>query len=238
MEAWTDNAIILNIRGHGENGGVVSVFSKDVGRFVGYVHGAKSSSKRAILQPGNLVQANWQARSSENLGLFSFESETDYAAHLMRAPQRLLALQSACALLSQCLPEREKHESLYHGTLALFDNLEGDVWAEMYVLWELAFLKEMGFGVDLTKCAGGGDSSDLSFVSPKSGIGVSSEKGSEYADKMLKLPKFLKGEGEGGKEDVLDGLKLTAYFIEHRLLGDTTFKELPEARQRLQECFV
>lgn len=238
MESWRDTAIILNVRGHGENGGVVTLLTQQYGRYAGFVHGAKSSTKRAVLQPGNLVHAQWQARSSENLGTLSLESEIQHASQVMHDLQKLTAVQSACALMTACLPEREKHEALYHGTLAFFDNLDGDVWAELYVLWELAFLKELGFGIDLKRCAAGGNPDTLEYVSPKSGIGVSAEKAAPYKDKLLKIPSFLQGRPALGNEDILDGLKLTAYFIEHRLLADTSYHQLPDARLRLQECFV
>lgn len=238
MESLSDQAIILETRAHGENAAIVNVLTNHMGKMAGYVHGAKSTSKRSILQPGNLVQVNWQAKSSQNLGIFSFEMERDSATQLMDHSGKLCALQSACSLMTKTLPEREKHPGLFHGSVALLEQLNGEFWIESYIIWELALLKELGFGLDLSRCAGGGDASDLCYVSPKSGIAVSREKGEPYKHNMLALPGFLIGRNDEQGEAILNGLKLTSYFLEHRLFADTSFKNLPEARLRLQEFFV
>src|SRR3546814_9336344 len=65
------------------------------------------------------------------------------------------------------MPEREPHPACYEGLLALFEALEGEHWAEVYVRWELALLAELGFGLDLSGCAAGGDNDQLAYVSPR-----------------------------------------------------------------------
>ena len=60
--------------------------------------------------------------------------------------------------------------------------------------------------------------------------------GAAYADRLLKLPPFLLGSQNAAPlpADILDGLKLTAYFLLDRVLQPHG-KELPSARVRLQE---
>ncbi|MCC7305461.1 MAG: DNA repair protein RecO [Alphaproteobacteria bacterium] len=235
MELWQDQGIVLNARSHGENGAVVSLLTEGRGRHAGYVRGAHSSKMRGTLEAGNLVDANWQSRVEGQLGTFALELQKNAAAPIMQDALRLAALQSACALCDVALPEREGHPGLFHGLLALIDALETDIWGPAYVMWEIAFLKELGFSLDLKKCAGGGDAGDLMYVSPKTGRAVSAAMGEAYKEKLLLLPEFLKGR-EGGEEDVLIGLKLTAYFLEHWVFAHHT-TGLPEARTRLQERF-
>ena len=62
------------------------------------------------------------------------------------------------------------------------------VWPALVVRWELALLEELGFGLDLASCAATGQSTDLVYVSPKSGRAVSSEAGEPYKDRLLACP--------------------------------------------------
>lgn len=146
---------------------------------------------RGTLEQGNIVDANWQSRVEDGLGTYSLELSKSYAAVFMQDPLKLGALQSACALVDAALPEREVHAGLYHGLATLFEMLEGDVWGAAYVMWEIAFLKELGFSLDLTSCAGGGDGA-LVYVSPKTGRAVSQVAGAPYKGKLLDLPSFLR----------------------------------------------
>ena len=160
----------------------------------------------------------------------------------MDDPLKLAALQSACALCDAGLPEREGHPGLFYGLMALIDVLESDVWAQAYVMWEVAFLKELGFSLDLTKCAGGGDADDLAYVSPKTGRAVSRSAGAIYKERLLTLPGFLRPSppltppyagrsGTSESEDILSGLKMTGYFLEHWAFAHHT-QGMPEARLR------
>ena len=50
---------------------------------------------------------------------------------------------------------------------------EPQVWPALVVRWELVLLDELGFGLDLASCAATGTTTDLAYVSPKSGRAVS-----------------------------------------------------------------
>ncbi len=229
MENWQDQGIVLSVRAHGENGAVVSLLTEGQGRAAGYVRGASSSKMRGTLEVGNRVDAAWSSRVADGLGTFSLELSKNYTAVLMQNSLKLGALQAACALTDAALPEREVHGGLYHGLEALFGMLEGEVWGPAYVLWEIAFLKELGFSLDLSRCAGGGDDQSLAYVSPKTGRAVSYEAGAPYRDKLLPLPGFLKPAGGTGSAEVLAGLQMTGHFLEHWVFNHHT-KGVPEAR--------
>jgi len=235
MEQWEDQGIVLSVRGHGENGVIVSLLTESNGRHVGYVRGIHSSKMRGTAEVGNQVDARWQARVSDGLGAYQLEPLKSYGPLYMTDSLRLSALQSACALCDEALPEREKHAGLYHGLLALFDHLDSDIWAATYVMWEIAFLRELGFSLDLSKCAGGGNSDALAYVSPKTGRAVSVEEGEPYKDKLLKLPAFLgPSGGDTELEDILQALSLTGYFLEHWAFTHHT-RGVPEQRLRFFE---
>ena len=237
MELWQDQGIVLSVRKHGENGAVVGLLTLEHGRYAGYVRGAQGSRMRGVLEVGNVVDARWQSRDSDNLGSFTVELVKNPSVHVMDDPLRLGALQAVCALCDAAVPEREGHAGLYYGSLALFDALQTDVWAAAYVLWEIAFLRELGFALDLTTCAGGG-SGALSYVSPKTGRAVSMQAGEAYKDKLLPLPAFLTPDGGNmGENDVRQALEMTGYFLEHWAFAHHS-RGIPEARLRFAERFV
>ena len=104
------------------------------------------------------------------------------------------------ASLARLLPERDPHEDIYEmleRTLDDFDDI-GEAAAHL-IRFELAMLAELGFGLDLENCAATGETTDLIYVSPKSGGAVSRAAGEPWRDRLLRLPPFLR-EGEGGAE--------------------------------------
>src|SRR5947199_401219 len=70
---WSDDAIVLSLRAHGESSGILEALTRDHGRHLGLVRGGSSSKGRAVLQPGNRVRLVWRARLSEHLGIFTVE---------------------------------------------------------------------------------------------------------------------------------------------------------------------
>lgn len=139
---------------------------------------------------------------------------------------------------SHALPERDPHPSLYEITLFVLGFLDDpSVWPALMVRWELALLAELGFGLDLEECAATGSNDALIYVSPRSGRAVSASAGEPYRDRLLPLPAFLlKGRRSGGvtETDVINGLKLSRYFLEQRVLAPRELK-LPEPRARLEQ---
>ena len=102
----------------------------------------------------------------------------------------------------------------------------------MPFLLELLLLAELGFGLDLTRCAATGDATDLAFVSPRSAAAVSRVGAVGYESLLLPLPPFLLEGGTGEWGQILDGLRLTGFFLERCILTDWRADVLA-ARERL-----
>lgn len=233
---WEDEAIVLSARPHGEAAVIVQLLTRYHGRHAGLVRGGQSARLRGIYQAGSRVAAAWSGRLPEHLGTLECELISSYAAKVLDDSDRLAALSAATAVCEGAMPEREPHPACYEGLLALLGALEGEHWAEVYVRWELALLAELGFGLDLSACAAGGDNDQLAYVSPRSGRAVSLSAGGPYREKLLTLPAFLVGRGEGGPGAVAEGLALTGFFLERHLFHPHD-KALPAARQRFESRF-
>jgi len=233
---WHDQGIVLARRRHGESSAIVSLFTRDHGRHVGLVRGGSGRRGAGVYQPGNIVSAGWRGRLPEHLGTFSCELIESIAARLLDDALRLGALTSACAIIEATLPEREPHRSLYEATLDLVHSLEQPDWAARYVHWECQALADLGFGLELGRCAVTGQTHDLAFVSPRSGRAVSREAGRAYADRLFALPSFLGGPvGEvPGPASVLEGLRITGHFLERNVLAAND-RPMPAARIQFVE---
>ncbi len=234
---WADDAVVLSARPHGETSTIVQLLTLEHGRHAGLVRGGQGARQRGVYQAGNRVSANWSGRLAEHLGTLECELVSSYAARVMDDPDRLGALSAATAVCEGAMPEREPHPGCFEGLLALLEALEGDHWAEVYVRWEVALLAELGFGLDLSACAAGGQNDQLAYVSPRSGRAVSLSAGTPYREKLLTLPAFLVGRGEGGRGEVAEGLALTGFFLERHLFHPHD-KPLPPARQRFEHRFA
>ena len=228
---WTDDGIVLSARPHGEGSLVVSLLTIDHGRHAGLVRGGSSGRQRGMFQPGNLVRAGWRARLSEHLGNYSCELIRAHAAAYLEDPLKLSVLSSACAVADGALAEREPHPAVYEGLLALIELLDSAVWAAAYVKWETGLLADLGFGLDLTRCAATGLNDDLAYVSPRTGRAVSLSAGEPYRDRLLRLPGFLIGRGSDTPEEVMHGLDLTGFFLDRHVFG-LNHQPLPAARTR------
>jgi DNA repair protein RecO (recombination protein O) len=237
MLEWSDDAIVLEARPHGESGAVVSLLTERHGRHVGFVRGGQGRQMRPVLQPGNGVAATWSARLAEHIGNLTLELTAATAARWLDDRRRLAVLAAATAVCDRALPEREPHPATYRGLLALIRALEGEHWPEAYVQWELMLLQDLGYGLDLERCAAGGANDRLAYVSPKTGRAVSLAAGEPYAERLLPLPGFLVGRGGGGPEEVAQGLSLTAFFLAKNVFSPQD-RDLPSARKRLTEALA
>ncbi|MGE5476954.1 MAG: DNA repair protein RecO [Bacteroidales bacterium] len=233
---WTDDGVILAVRRLGESGIVADLLTREHGRHAGLVHGGAGKDKRGVLQPGNRVRAWWRARLAEQLGTYRVELVRAHAAETFDDPGRLSALSSACALAAVALPERQPHPAAHAALAALLEALSTEAWPSVYVHWELALLRDLGYGLDLTCCAATGINDALAFVSPKSGRAVSLSAGEPYRDKLLTLPRFLVEGGEGDREQIFAGLRLSGFFLERHVLAPH-HAALPAARARLVDRF-
>lgn len=231
---WSDEGVVLGVRPHGESGAVLELFTRTHGRHLGLVHGGRSRKLRPILQTGNHVDATWKARLADNLGHFSVELRKGFAAAAMNDAAALAALTSIAAL-ARLLPERDPHPNLYEVTLFVLGFLdERAVWPALTVRWEMALLDELGFGLDLAACAATGKTTELVYVSPRSGRAVSAEAGEPYKERLLVLPEFLRERSGNAvtEEDVRAGFALTGHFLDARVLRPRDL-QMPDPRNRL-----
>ncbi|MFC7703117.1 DNA repair protein RecO [Plastorhodobacter daqingensis] len=233
---WQDQGVLLAMRKHGETAAIIEMFTPSHGRHAGVVRGGGGRRLAPILQPGAQLSVTWRARLEDHLGAFTVEPVRARAPMILGDRTALAGLSAICALLSFALPEREAHPTLYSGTEALLDLIsQGAPWPVAYLRWELGLLEELGYGLDLTRCAVTGGHDDLAYVSPRTGRAVSRNGAGEWAPRLLPLPACLMGQGPAEGAELAAGLALTGHFLEHRLAPALGDRPLPAARHRLAD---
>jgi DNA repair protein RecO (recombination protein O) len=235
---WSDDGIVLGLRHYGENSAILEALTRAHGRHLGLVRGATSKRLKGALEPGNLLKLHWRARLDQQLGTFALELAAARAAQFFHDGLKLAGLSAACAVAAATLPEREAHTRVFEALDVLLTTIAekpSPAWIEDYVRFELVLLVDLGFGLDLTQCAVTGAREGLAYVSPKTGRAVTAEAAAPYRERLLKLPRFLSPEGGlVSGQDLVDGLALTAFFLE-RVALEPHGAVLPAARVRLGE---
>jgi DNA repair protein RecO (recombination protein O) len=216
---WTDEGIVLGVKRHGEASAILELMTREHGRHLGLVRGGFGSRMKPILQTGNALSATWRARLDEHLGHFAVEPVNLRASNYFAASHAIYGVSHLAALM-RLLPERDPHAALYAELDLILDRLDNAaIAAPMVARFELQLLSELGFGLDLEQCASTGASTDLIYVSPKSGRAVSRTAGEPWADKMLRLPAFLRDRNTGpAGRDLADGFALTGFFLSRHAL--------------------
>ena len=230
-------AIVCAVRPHGKHGAIVRALTPSDGLQAGYVRGGRSRRLRPVLLPGNVVHAQYRARTADQLAQLSVELVRSRAP-LFGEPLPALAIEWACTLVATALPEGHDYPQIHAALEGLLNAIEAapaaSGWGAALVRYEYLVLGELGFGLDLSQCAVTGGREDLRFVSPKSGRAVSAAAAEGYRDRLFRLPAFLREGGTAPWEEIFDGLRITGHFLARDLLIERQAEALA-ARERLIE---
>jgi DNA repair protein RecO (recombination protein O) len=235
---FEEQAFVLSARSHGETGAIVELLTSGKGRYAAYVAGGASRNIKPSLQPGARVLARYRSRLADQLGSATVEPLGEGPSSLFDEPLALAGLSAAAAVTAGALPEREPHP----GAFLAFESLlvsfaHPDIWPPVLVRFEAGLLQELGFGLDLSRCAVTGSPDDLVYVSPRTGRAVSAGAGAAYKHRLLALPQFLlSAQGVVLPGDIEAGLALTGHFLESCVFAALN-RPLPPARLRLVERF-
>ncbi|WP_396593071.1 DNA repair protein RecO [Brevundimonas sp. R86498] len=226
-----EEAFVLSARSHGDTGVVVDLLTETHGRHAAYVAGGASRRMKPFLQAGARVIADYRARTSDHLGSARLEPVGEGPSALFDDGLALTGLAAAAAVAQGALPEREPHPAAFLAMEALMGAFVlPEVWPAIFVRFEAGLLEDLGFGLDLSRCAVTGSMDDLIWVSPRTGRAVSADAGAPYADKLLRLPPFMLGAQAGLAEgDIGLGLDLTGHFLEQFVFHPQN-RPIPPAR--------
>lgn len=232
---WSAEGIILGAKSFGENQAIVHILTAEQGRWVGLLPRTHTKQNRAMLYPGNIVQAKWRARLSDHLGTWNLELLESPAGKLLPYPMRLLALETASLLTLSSLAERHPYPKVFAGWKNF---LQQQATPMAYAHLEVLLLQELGFGLDLSRCAVTGQHKNIRYVSPKTGNAVTQEVGKTYADRLFPIPPFLQNQDpEPTFKDIQQALTLTGYFL-HKHMAENIGASIFQVRERFVKALL
>jgi DNA repair protein RecO (recombination protein O) len=216
---WSDEGIVLGVKRHGEANAIVELMTREHGRHLGLARGGAGARLRGILQPGHRVAATWRARLDEHLGHYMVEALDLPAASLFASSHSLYGV-THLAALCRLLPERDPHPQVFAALEAVLASLlDARLAGPAVVRFELELLSELGFGLDLGRCAATGASDELVYVSPRTGRAVSREAGWPWRERLLPLPACLAQAGPArSADDLAEGFAVTGFFLTRHVL--------------------
>ena len=215
MVIWDDEGLILSSINYSETSLILKVFTNIHGVQKGFVRGAKSKKKSNIYEAGNLVNISYKSRTEDMLGNFLVELNRASTLLYLNDIKRFSCIISIINLLEFSLLENEAEQELYFFSKNLINKIlsSEENWIEEYIRWEVFLLKKVGFGIELSKCILTNNTTNLAYISPKSGCAVSKEAGRVWEKKLLKLPNFLIVDKKANKSELIKGFKITTHFL-------------------------
>ena len=236
---WESNGLILNFSKYNEKSYILEIFTEEHGKHKGIIRGLHSKNKRSIIEPGNEVFATWSGRLETHLGNYNVEPIKLWSSHVLQFKDKLSAISSICSLISLTMAERQPNPIIYFSSKKLIEIVASkrEDWIREYVFWEMQLLSEIGYGLDLERCAVTSKSSDLLYVSPSSGRAVTNEGAGDFRNKLLPLPKFMTDfKANYDNDDIYNALNLTEFFFKKRFFLPNNLN-FPQSRNRLKELF-
>ena len=221
--------MVIGARPYGDEHLLLSILTRNRG----LRRGLTRFIRRRPPQIGDLVDATWRAKLPSNLGHFTYEVITSTFYNYFRDRVKLMCLSSVTHIMSVALPENEPHPILYDSFQDFAAAAEAEApWYNHYLRLELSVLSQLGFALDLSRCAISNTTDNLLFISPKTGRALSAVVGHAYRDRLLPLPKVLRSISCGLETECCSAsefalsLKILGFFLRRHLLQENhTFKE-------------
>ena len=207
-----DSGFFLGNKRYEENSMIVFVLSKNNGLIKSFSKFSKK--KRLSFKILDEVNFTWQAKQKDSLGYINLELE----ASLKKNNSFISSLikSSVSELCIKFLPLWQQNIEIYIDLQRLIKNLDKKIELIIfnYVWWEILFLKNTGYGINLDKCSVSGSKEKLYYLSPNSGNSVTYSVGHKYRKKLFKLPNCLKEKTISNNfGDYINALEITTYFL-------------------------
>lgn len=207
-----DLGFFLGNKKYGENSMIVYILSKNNGLIKSFSRYSKK--KRLSLRVLDEVNFTWQSKQKDSLGYINFDLEASIKQNDTFINS--LIKSSASELCIKFLPLWQQNFEIYIDLQRLIDSLDTKIELIIfnYVWWEIFFLKNTGYGINLEKCSVSGSKEKLYYLSPNSGNSVTYSVGHKYRSKLFKLPNCLKEKAVSNNfVDYVEALKITTYFL-------------------------
>jgi DNA repair protein RecO (recombination protein O) len=188
MRCWDDHAMMISKKKYGEKKWICIVFSREHGLY----RGLAGDKEGKTITAGTMVHASWNAKSSTELGVFSFDIIQSVLIGLLPSSAGVYSLHMIHALMGKVLPLRHPYPGIFDTYLRYLRGIYAHQWWLDHLALEFDILTHCGFGFDWSCCAITQTKDDLTHISPKTGRSVCSAVADQYPNRLLALPRLLK----------------------------------------------
>ena len=148
---WQDEGFLLSKNNFGENSIIIEAFTLHHGKYNGIVYGGSSRKQKRNFQIGNKILLNWKSKGQNKSGYFNIELIEAISPLFFDDKKRSICILAATSFLKILLPERQINKIIYNSFEKMLNNLKSDNWINLYIYWELALIKQLGFEINLLR---------------------------------------------------------------------------------------
>ncbi len=205
---WGDSAFLLSKNKYNENSIIAEVYTENYGKKSGIIFGASSRKTKNYLQIGNKIHVNYRSKDESSIGHFKVEIIKALTPLFFDNKKKLLCLTSAINLVKLLTAEAQKNSQIFNLIEDLYISMNREDWIKQYILWELKFLKLIGYDLELKN-----------LVNKQ--IENNNVKYYVKSNNQIKfVPNFLVEDSQNiiDKENLLNGLKIVGDYLEKSIL--------------------
>ena len=205
---WEDKGYLLSKNRYNENSVISELFTENHGKISGVIFGATSKKLKNYLQIGNKLHINFNSKNDGRVGYFKVEIDKALTPIYFENKKKLACIISAMNLIKLLTVESQENANIFKLIDNFFDFLQKDNWLKQFVLWELHFLKLIGYDLELKNLA------NNELINGEKIYFVKSNN-----EKKL-IPNFLIDIDDHVYDDktLLKGLKLVSDYIDKSIL--------------------
>ena len=205
---FEDKGYLLSKHNYNENSVISEIFTINHGKISGIIFGATSKKLKNYLQIGNKFHINFNSKTDDRVGYFKVELEEALAPIYFDNKKKLACLISAMNLIKLLTVESQENIKIFKLIDNFFYLLKNQNWLKQFILWELQFLKVIGYDLELKNLV------DQELVNGEKIYFVKSNN-----EKKL-IPNFLIDIDDHIYDDktLLKGLKLVGDYIDKSIL--------------------
>ncbi|MDP7541554.1 MAG: DNA repair protein RecO [Candidatus Pelagibacter bacterium] len=146
---FEDKGYLLSKHNYNENSVISEIFTINHGKISGIIFGATSKKLKNYLQIGNKFHINFNSKTDDRVGYFKVELEEALAPIYFDNKKKLACLISAMNLIKLLTVESQENIKIFKLIDNFFYLLKNQNWLKQFILWELQFLKVIGYDLEL-----------------------------------------------------------------------------------------
>ena len=220
---WKDEGYLLSKNIFNENSIIIETFTLNHGKYSGIVYGGASRKLKKNFQIGNKILLNWKSKGENRAGYFNTELIKPISPLFFDDKKRSICILSAVSILKILLPSGQINKDIYHSFEKMLNELQSFNWINLYILWELSLIKQLGFEINFLGRENEKDNNNSVLINHRS----------------FNIPKLLRSTGTNinSNKEISEALLFNKnLFLENFILPNKL--KLPSPRNILEKYYI